>query len=93
MILFDFPVRKSKRSDIKMPFRRWTFILLFLTVCWFGMQMVHELGHVLATWCSGATVERIVLLPISRTDTSDIEYPLLVYSAGAVFGVAFPLLL
>ena len=38
-------------------------------------------------------VERIVLLPISRTDTSDIEYPLLVYSAGAVFGVAFPLLL
>jgi len=48
--------------------------------CWFGMQMVHELGHALAAWCNGATVERIALLPISRTDTS--EYPLFVYGAG-----------
>ena len=73
-----------------MPFCHWAFILLFLTTCWLGMLAVHELGHVFAAWCSGATVERVVLLPISRTDTSNVECPLFVYGAGAVFGVAFP---
>ena len=76
-----------------MRFRRWTFILLFLTACWFGMQMIHEIGHALAAWCSGAMIERIVLLPISRTDTSNVEYPLFIHGAGAVFGTTFPLLL
>lgn len=72
---------------------RSTFILPFLFVCWFGMQIVHESGHVLAAWLSGATVERVVLLPISRTDTSGVEHPLFVYGAGAVFGVVLPVLL
>jgi len=76
-----------------MQFHRRAFILLFLTTCWFGMQVVHELGHILATRCSGATVERVALLPISRTDTGNVERPLFVYGNGAVFGVAFPLLL
>ena len=57
------------------------------------MQAVHELGHVLAAWYSGAVVERVVLLPISRTDTAHVEYPLFVYGAGAVFGAVFPVLL
>jgi hypothetical protein len=57
------------------------------------MQAVHELGHVLAAWSSGATVLRVVMLPISRTDIIHVEYPLFVYGAGAVFGTAFPLLL
>jgi hypothetical protein len=74
-------------------FLRCLFILLFMTACWFGMQAVHELGHILAAWCSGATVERIVMLPISRTDTADVKYPLLVYGAGVVFGAVFPILL
>ena len=73
--------------------RRWTFILLFLTLCWFGMQAVHELGHVLAAWSSGATVLRVVVLPISWTNTSNVDYPLFVYGAGAVVGVVLPLLL
>jgi hypothetical protein len=72
---------------------RWLVILLFLTVCWFGMQAVHECGHVLAAVCSGATVERVVMLPISRTDIVHIEYPLYVYGAGAIFGTAFPVVL
>jgi hypothetical protein len=71
----------------------WIFILLFLVACWFGMQVVHELGHVLGAWCSGAMVERVVMLPISRTDTANVEYPLLVYGAGALFGAVFPVLL
>ncbi len=73
--------------------RQWTFILIFLIACWFGMEAVHELGHVLAAWCSGATVERVVLLPISRTDAVGVEHPLFVYGAGAVFGAVFPVLL
>ena len=76
-----------------MCYRRWFFILLFLTACWFGMLAVHELGHVLAAWSSGATVERVVLLPLSRTDTSNVEYPLLVYGAGAGVGAILPVLL
>ena len=57
------------------------------------MLSVHELGHVLAAWSSGATVERVVIFPISRTDTVNVEYPLLVYSTGAVFGSVFSVLL
>ncbi|MDR0327460.1 MAG: hypothetical protein LBI05_04095 [Planctomycetaceae bacterium] len=76
-----------------MRFHRAIFLLLFLTACWFSMQAVHELGHVLAAWCSGATVERVVVLPISHTDTAQVEYPLFVYGAGAVFGAVFPVLL
>ena len=76
-----------------MKFRRVLFLLSFLTVCWFGMQAVHELGHVLAVWCSGATVERVVLLPISRTDTADVEHPLFVHGCGAVVGSILPFLL
>ena len=57
------------------------------------MEAVHECGHVLAAWWSGATVERVVLWPISRTDTRVVRHPLLVYGAGAAFGAVFPLLL
>ena len=69
------------------------FLLFFLLFCWFGMEAVHECGHVLAAWFSGATVERVELWPISRTDTNDVRYPILVHGAGAVFGALFPLLL
>jgi limonene-1,2-epoxide hydrolase len=57
------------------------------------MQVVHEFGHVLAAWCSRAGVERVVLLPISRTDTAQVAHPLFVYGAGAVFGAVFPVFL
>jgi len=87
------PAEETKRESLTMRIYRWTFILLFMSVCWFGMLAVHELGHVLAAWSSGATVERVVLLPISRTDTSNVESPLFVYGAGAVIGVALPVLI
>ncbi|MDR1478677.1 MAG: hypothetical protein LBJ00_07020 [Planctomycetaceae bacterium] len=66
---------------------------MFLIICWFGMEAVHEFGHVWAAWCSGAIVERVVLLPISRTDIVDVKYPLFIYGAGASFGAIFPVLL
>jgi len=76
-----------------MRFHQAVFLLLFLTACWFGMLSIHELGHVLAAWSSGAAVERVVIFPISRTDTVNVEYPLFLYSAGAVFGSVFSVLL
>lgn len=62
-------------------------------VAWLGMMIVHELGHVLAAWATGGTVERVVLHPlaISRTDLAYNPRPLLVSIAGPVVGVLVPL--
>ncbi|MCL2744049.1 MAG: hypothetical protein FWE67_09365 [Planctomycetaceae bacterium] len=91
----DLPIDAVERVREKstMRFCRWIFILLFLTICWYGMLAVHELGHILAAWSSGATVVSVVLLPISQTQTSNVEYPLFVYGAGAVVGTVLPVLL
>ena len=52
--------------------RGYQFILIGSTLLgsWLGMQAVHELGHVLGAWATGAEVRRVVLSPttISRTD-------------------------
>ena len=58
-----------------------------------GMQVVHEVGHVLAAWASGEEVHRLVLHPlaISRTDTSHDRHPLLVVWGGPLLGVLLPL--
>src|SRR5918997_2223388 len=64
-----------------------------LGLSWLGMQIVHELGHVLAAWAGGEEVYRTVLHPltISRTDTSHERHPLLVVWGGPVVGVLLPL--
>jgi hypothetical protein len=66
-----------------------------LGISWLGMQVVHELGHVLAAWVGGETVHRVVLHPlaISRTDASLDRNPLLVIWGGPVVGVLLPLIL
>jgi hypothetical protein len=63
-----------------------------LALCWLGMQVVHEIGHVVAAWVSGEEVHRVVLHPltISRTDTSHERHPLLVVWGGPLVGVLFP---
>ena len=76
-----------------MRFHRAIFLLLFLTACWFGMLAVHELGHVLAAWSSGAAVQQVVLFPASYTVTVNVEYPLFIYGAGALVGALCPVLL
>ena len=72
------------------------FILIGSTLigCWLGMQAVHELGHVLGAWATGAEVRRVVLSPttISRTDVVNNARPLIVAWGGPVVGVALPLL-
>jgi len=61
--------------------------------CWLGMQVVHELGHVVAGWAGGETVDRVVLHPlaISRIDVSHDRHPLLVVWGGPVVGSLLPL--
>lgn len=73
------------------------FVLIVCTLgaSWLGMQAVHELGHIVGAWATSATVERVVLHPltISRTDLSHNPQPLLVVWAGPILGCVLPLLL
>ena len=73
-------------------FHQAVLILSTVFASWFGMQAVHELGHVLGAWLTGGIVERVVLHPltISRTDLGTNPQPLLVVWAGPVFGVLLP---
>ena len=73
--------------------RRYVAMAGLIGVSWFAMQAVHELGHVLAAWATGGTVQRVVLSPleISRTDVSPNPRPLIVAWAGPLMGVALPL--
>jgi hypothetical protein len=64
-----------------------------LALCWLGMQIVHEFGHVLGAWAGGEEVHRVVLHPlaISRTDATHDRHPLLVVWGGPLVGVLLPL--
>jgi hypothetical protein len=57
-----------------------------------GMQVLHELGHVLDGWATGGEVTRVVLHPlsISRTDVSGGSAPGVVIWAGPIVGAALP---
>jgi hypothetical protein len=65
----------------------------FLPLCWLGMMIVHEFGHVLGAWLTGGSVAGVVLHPlvISRTELADNPEPLLVAAAGPVIGIVLPL--
>lgn len=76
----------------------WTQLTLIgstIMLSWLGMQIVHELGHVLGALVSGGRVDVVVLDPlsISRTDLSLNPHPLLVCWAGAVAGSLLPVML
>jgi hypothetical protein len=68
-------------------------IVAFGAICWLGMQIVHELGHVTVAVASGGTVEKVVLHPLamSRTDVGTNPHPALQVWAGPVVGVLLPL--
>lgn len=61
---------------------------------WLSMQVVHELGHVLAVVASGGTIAQVVLHPlmISRTDVQPNPSPALVVWAGPLVGILVPAL-
>lgn len=68
-------------------------IVSTLIASWLGMQVVHELGHVLGAWLTGGTVAKVVLHPlaISRTDLARNSHPLIVAWAGPLIGTLLPL--
>jgi hypothetical protein len=64
-----------------------------LALVWLGLQIVHELGHVLGAWTTGGEVKRVILHPlaISLTDVSPNPHPLAERWAGPAVGVLLPL--
>ncbi|MCA9235902.1 MAG: M50 family metallopeptidase [Planctomycetales bacterium] len=72
--------------------RQVLFLASALALCWLLMQIVHEAGHVLGAWLTGARVERVVLHPlaISRTDVSRNLHPGVVAWLGPVVGALAP---
>ena len=74
-------------------FHQLVLIASLLTLSWFAMMALHELGHVVGALCSGGTVQQVVLHPltISRTDVSPNPYPLLVVWLGPILGCVFPI--
>jgi hypothetical protein len=61
---------------------------------WWGMQDVHELGHVVAARLTGGRASKVVLDPltISRTDLVENPRPLVVVWGGPIVGAALPLM-
>lgn len=74
--------------------RQILLLATFLPWCWLMMMVVHELGHVLAAWSTGATIERVILHPltISQTVVGENPRPLVVSLAGPLMGALAPLL-
>lgn len=68
-------------------------VLNTLIASWYGMMLVHELGHVAAALATGSRIEnvRIPLFGFSQTEISAYNHPLWVVAMGPVVGVAFPL--
>ena len=58
------------------------------------MQAVHEFGHVIGAWATGAKITKVALHPciISRTDLGYNIQPLVVVWAGPIIGSILPLL-
>ena len=74
---------------------QFALVVSTLGFCWLGMQVVHELGHILTAHACGETIGRVVLHPltVSRTEVSRDRCPLLVVWGGPLFGSALPLVL
>lgn len=75
--------------------RQFLLLATFLPWCWLMMMVVHEAGHVLAAWLTGATVDHVVLHPlaISQTILGDNPSPLIVSWAGPLVGSVLPLMI
>jgi len=84
--------------DDSSGYRWWHQLALALVVLglsWFGMMAVHEFGHVLGAWITGATVQDVVIpvLGFSRTDVQPNPAPGWVVWAGPIVGVVLPVAL
>jgi hypothetical protein len=68
---------------------------IWIPFSWLAMQVVHEFGHILAARATGATVEKVVLLPwtLSRTEVSPPAFPQIYHLSGALTGMLLPVIL
>src|SRR5437764_5105956 len=84
--------KRSSNMHVSRPCQA-VFLAATLLGSWLGMQVVHELGHVVGAWLTGGRVARLVLHPLtlSRTDLADNPHPLVVVWAGPVLGCVLPL--
>ena len=71
---------------------QFVFLISFLLLCWFGMQAVHELGHVVGALVSGGEIQKVVLNPlsISQTEVFPNPHPLAVVWLGPALGCLMP---
>ncbi len=84
---------KATASRLRLSPRS-ALIASFLPLCWLGMMIVHEFGHVLGAWLCGATVTKVVLHPlaISRTDVEGSSATGFIVWSGPLAGSLVPLL-
>ncbi|PQO44742.1 hypothetical protein [Blastopirellula marina] len=74
---------------------RGVFCFAVIVNCWLWMQIIHELGHVAATYFLGDQVDFVYLVPwdISRTDFHAPQHELPIIWAGPIFGAIVPSLI
>ena len=56
------PFRTERRVvEWMRTLRAWALVAVTGAASWYGMMIVHELGHVAGAWLSGGRVARVVL--------------------------------
>ena len=70
-------------------------IACFVAFSWLGFMVVHESGHILTGWASGASLSHVQLHPlqISWSTFAPNPHPRLVAWGGPVLGSLLPLVL
>jgi uncharacterized membrane protein YidH (DUF202 family) len=68
-------------------------IVSFVTFSWLGFMVVHEFGHILVGWTTGASLSHVTLHPlqISWSTFAPNPHPQLVAWGGPVLGSLLPL--
>lgn len=87
-------VRTMSQSSRPLLNRLWTIwlVLASLAAAWLGMMLVHEAGHILFAWLTGAAVERVSLpiIGFSQTHLGVNPRPVTVAWGGFVVGTVVP---
>lgn len=92
-MLLNGHTETKPRGERRSPLVRAVLIGSLLGLSWIGMQAVHELGHVAAAWASGGTVVRVVVHPLTVSQTVVRPNPrrAIVAWSGPVGGMLLPL--
>lgn len=73
--------------------KRMLYFCGLLTASWLVMTSIHELGHIVGGWCSGAKLQQVDLLPwhLPYSIFDPDPLPLVTLWCGPVLGVLVPL--